>query len=237
MAKVILMKKAEISVPEGQKGKQLAVKESNTVSLKDFYKKNYQAPIQTVTPVAEVAPVQPVDTLVNEIPPMVEPIKENSMINDQAVVANNIIQEQPIVETSHVLEEPVAFSGNQNFSATPTIENVDSPKPEEPINITSGNDNVISQVEQEELDPELKEIKDRLDKVIDDLNAYKKKIEILEKKVNENLEKSKEVLKDTQAAAQIMSIQQERQKQINDEINGGGTLETDSSRILEKSAA
>ena len=85
------------------------------------------------------------------------------------------------------------------------------------------------------MDPELQEIKDRLDKVISDLNNYKKKIKLLENEVNQNLEKSREVLKDTQAAAKIMSIQQERQRQINEE-SGGSTIENDPTRILQKTA-
>ena len=69
-----------------------------------------------------------------------------------------------------------------------------------------------------------------------DLNNYKKKIKLLEEEVNQNLEKSREVLKDTQAAAKIMSIQQERQRQINEEVTGGSPLENDPTRILQKGA-
>jgi len=43
------------------------------------------------------------------------------------------------------------------------------------------------------------------------------------------------VLKDTQAAAKIMSIQQERQRQINEE-SGGSTIENDPTRTLQKTA-
>ena len=44
------------------------------------------------------------------------------------------------------------------------------------------------------------------------------------------------MLKDTQAAAKIMSIQQERQRQINEEVAGGTPLESDPTRILQKEA-
>ena len=44
------------------------------------------------------------------------------------------------------------------------------------------------------------------------------------------------MLKDTQAAAKIMSIQQERQRQINEEVTGGSPLENDPTRILQKGA-
>lgn len=234
MTKVILMKKNEVSIPEEAKGKQIAVKESNMISLKDFYQKNYiPAPTQTIEPTLGTEPEQtPIIPDLNEPTTLNNPIMEFS----NETPTNNVISEQPALENQ---------SNNDSISAEPVIDtpvisinplenNIDETTSEEgstgtpKINLIPENETV------EEMDPELKEIKDRLDKVIQDLNNYKK-IKILEIEVNENLEKSREVLKDTQAAAKIMSIQQERQRQITEE-NGNNIIEN-SSRILEKDIA
>ena len=148
------------------------------------------------------------------------------MIEPTEIKAMDI--EIPVVEND-LNKEPVTLENRENENSTDSTNVGDAPLinlvPESAPEITDSN----------EMDPELQEIKDRLDKVISDLNNYKKKIKLLENEVNQNLEKSREVLKDTQAAAKIMSIQQERQRQINEE-SGGSTIENDPTRILQKTA-
>ncbi len=277
MAKLMLMKKSEISVPEDKKGKQIAVKESNITSLKDFFVQNYKAPV-------EASPVEPqvenTENIIQEttgpIPAMINPspieVNPLNVINpfETPAVDNNIIMNAPdntitIEQPSLAVEEPVNVMTEapvfpespvteQTVSITPimgneennsVINNIITPVEEEEsgtndaqaIKLTPETENIVdnSNIE-EEMDPELQEIKNRLDQVIMDLNNYKKKIKMLEDEVNQNLEKSREVLKDTQAAAKIMSIHQERQKQILNEMNNT-TLENDTGRVLEKEVA
>lgn len=269
MARLILMKKAEVAVTEEKKGKQLAVKENNISAMKDFYKNNYQVPTANNEIVMTPEVVPPVEE------PKVEPAIENTIINpNPASAENNTITQQPIEmainQQENIIAEPQSsITQPEVIEETPAIMEteplkeevlIEQPKEESAIDLSSSVPNLESETvspkesvelnlepenslkntlitEENEMDPELKEIKDRLDKVIEDLNNYKKKIKILETEVNQNLEKSREVLKDTQAAAQIMSIQQQRQQQITDEVNGGGTLENDPSRILQKNIA
>lgn len=240
MAKLILMNKTEIAVTEDKKGKQLAVKENNITSMKEFYKKNYQIPVGpdniTSTPDVIESSIEPVvNNVVNE-----EPQIEN-------IPVNNIIEEQPVI-TPVVggMEENQSFNSQQNsesvidIATTPIVEETlsteDNNENAGGINLTPDNAPILEESE-EDLDPELKEIKERLDKVIEDLNNYKKKIKILENEVNQNLEKSKEVLKDTQAAAEIMSIQQARQRQISEEVGASNPAEDETSRLLQKETA
>lgn len=217
MAKLILMKKNEVSVPEEKKGKQIAVKEANIISLNSFYVQNYQPPVESVEPVQDEIQAAPME----EINP--EPIIE------QPTLDNNIINVEPsmeIVEEPLIQEEPVNAIEPQQESVI-----------ESPV-IDLAVDNQVEDTKMdEEMDPELQEIKERLDKVIIDLNNYKKKIKILENEVNQNLEKSKEVLKDTQAAAEIMSIQQARQRQISEEVGASNPAEDETSRLLQKETA
>lgn len=249
----MLLKNSEISVTEEKKGKQIAVKENNITSLKKFYKdnskkfeSNREEPQQVITPMANeelkvsensmnnLQSASPTTNSVsiegqNESPVSMisTPNVDNILKSEENIAAINPIDivvptiETPVVEQTPIVENKVEenSSDNSNTGDSPIINLVPETNPELTI--------------EEEMDPELKEIKERLDKVILDLNNYKKKIKILEDKVNQNLEKSKEVLKDTQAAAQIISIQQERQRQINED-SGGTSLETDSSRILQK---
>lgn len=256
MAKLMLMKKPEISVPEDKKGKQIAVKESNIISLKDFYRNNYQIPSEPIKvsepEVSMDANIMPSPTIesnpVNEFTPSFQdPILPNNNFLNDTEMGNNIIEEKPI------LNQNVFESNDPIIMDSPIIDSTS--KNETPIVDTPINLDTISTMSNEEddgtndsreikltiennassdMDPELQEIKDRLDKVIMDLNNYKKKIKMLEDEVNQNLEKSKEVLKDTQAAARIMSIQQERQKEIMNEMN---SKENDTIRALEKEAA
>jgi len=217
VAKLILMKKNEVSVPEEKKGKQIAVKEANIISLNSFYVQNYQPPVESVEPVQDEIQAAPME----EINP--EPIIE------QPTLDNNIINVEPsmeIVEEPLIQEEPVNAIEPQQESVI-----------ESPV-IDLAVDNQVEDTKMdEEMDPELQEIKERLDKVIIDLNNYKKKIKILENEVNQNLEKSKEVLKDTQAAAEIMSIQQARQRQISEEVGASNPAEDETSRLLQKETA
>lgn len=222
MAKLILMKKEEVSVPEEKKGKQIAVKEDNIISLQNFYNKNYQPPVEKTETILDAEPT-PIETPVVE-----QPIMEQSIM--ETPVAPNI---EPIT----AMEETPAIISNEEIN-NEIKETSEDNNMDQAINLTStiAPTEEISETEiEEDLDPELKEIKERLDKVIIDLNNYKKKIKILEIEVNQNLEKSKEVLKDTQAAAKIMSIQQERQRQITEEAGNTGVL--DDTRILQKEAA
>lgn len=267
MAKLILMKRNEVAVPEEKKGKQIAVKESNIISLREFYKNNYRQPVENI----EIAPVPTEPTTNSTAVPTMEQTENvtSDIPNNQPFnnVENNIIETSPIpstqntiLETPNNVIEPVEMQSSPIMD-NPVSENIEnettpiepipaidlgptstaSPIPEE----ESSSDetpiiNLVPEIEEEleeEMDPELKEIKERLDKVITDLNNYKKKIKILEIEVNKNLEKSRETLKDAQAAAKIMSIQQERQRQISEEMNGGGNLETDAARVLQKGAA
>ncbi len=249
MASVVLMKKNEIAIPEGQKGKQIAVKENNIIALKEFYKNNYQTPQLEKEPQVEEPSLnqEPLnfdailnssaeEPVFNPINPM-DKIENNNFIEESNPVQNAVIPEEvpiepvsiidnsiPQMETSEVnMPSEETETGTDDTSAIKLVlENPEAEKNEKP---------------EEEMDPELKEIKERLDKVIQDLNNYKKKIKILEDEVNRNLEKSREVLKDTQAAAEIMSIQQKRQQQITDEIATGGTIVNDAQRILQKDAA
>ena len=136
----------------------------------------------------------------------------------------------PVEINVPTLDQPVQSETQNQVSTVESEDPGDAPV----INLVPENNEIKEEVE--EMDPELKEIKERLDKVITDLNNYKKKIKLLEDEVNQNLEKSREVIKDTQAAAKIMSIQQERQRQITEEVTGGTPLESDPTRILQKGA-
>jgi len=257
MSKIMLIKKDEISVTEEKKGKQIAVKENNITSLKEFYKNNMiakQAPQPQETLVMEEIPTPPTaspapafnaenmiatpnpsapaDNTIVEQP--VELMATQPQNSQEMMEANSVIMNQPIIDVEPSMQNDNLIP-EQNI-ISPAIE----PIPES--NDTTSSDapviNLVPTTEEigkdEEMDPELQEIKERLDKVIMDLNNYKKKIKLLEEEVNQNLEKSREVLKDTQAAAKIMSIQQERQRQINEEINGGTPLNNDPTRILQK---
>ena len=234
MTKLTLIKKPEISGTEEKRGKQIAVKEANIVSLTSFYQNNIENQTkETSSPIpnAEITPTM------NE---------EISV--EQPVLTNTIDVSKPSESIENNFIDPVQI--NPTEINIPTIENKVEQKDEmnnpsdlreneegteETANINLVPESPVLETE-EEMDPELKEIKERLDKVIKDLNNYKKKIKRLEDEVNQNLEKSREVLKDTQAAAKIMSIQQERQRQITEEVAGGTTVENDASRILQKAA-
>ena len=282
MAKLMLMKKAEVSVPEDKKGKQIAVKESNITSLKNFFVSNYQPPVTSAMPENEqTAPIientTSVPLMENPTPIEVSPLNSinpaitNSIEMPQAevnpMVNNNTIQEKTeIVENTTSVEETPIIAAPQPMilesaivePMEPVISGVDSPINEgtfifprddsdetteegtsdtEAIKLVQENNTIFNSNIDEEMDTELKEIKNRLDQVILDLNNYKKKIKMLEDEVNQNLEKSREVLKDTQAAAKIMSIHQERQKQIMNEQKDGQSLIDDSSRVLQKEIA
>lgn len=232
MTKLTLIKKPEISVTEEKRGKQIAVKEANIVSLTSFYQTNIENQIkETSSPIpnAEITPTmneeisieQPVLTNTIDVSEPSEPIANNSIdpvqINPTEI---NIPTIENKVEQKEEMSNPSDLTENEEGTEETSKINL---VPESPVLET-----------EEEMDPELKEIKERLDKVINDLNNYKKKIKRLEDEVNQNLEKSREVLKDTQAAAKIMSIQQERQRQITEEVAGGTTVENDASRILQK---
>ncbi len=176
MTKVILINKPEVSVTEEKKGKQIAVKESNITSMKDFYKTG-KANFQTV-----------------------------------ATPTENI-QQEPIAPA------PIEQVPVQTIEVAPTVENAEQISPTVPVNNIESNpepeNQPIAQItEEEEMDPELQELQERFNQIITELNNYKKKIKKQESEINSNLERSREVLKDTQAAAEIMSIQQERQRQI-----------------------
>ncbi len=240
MAKLILMKKNEISVPEEKKGKQIAVKENNIVALHEFYKNNY---IKTEEePKMDSLPEQKEEILEQEQLFPGTPIQPGNA-NE---TLDNSIMEEPVIpsnfdieSTAPAIENGISVSSNgtnEEQAINLTLEENNGAKGEQTINLIL-EENQLDQSKSEELDPELKEIKERLDKVIEDLNNYKKKIKLLETEVNQNLEKSREVLKDTQAAAKIMSIQQERQREINDEINSGSTIVNDSSRTLQMNTA
>lgn len=273
----MLMKKSEISVPEDKKGKQIAVKESNITSLKDFFVQNYKEPVETspVEPQAESSEniiqetTDPIPTMINPSPIEVNPLNvinpfetpeidnniimnapENNTILEQQSPALeeqvNVMAEAPVFPESPVTEQTVSVTpiiGNEENSSV--INNMINPVEEEEsgtndaqaIKLTPEAENVVNTSNMdEEMDPELQEIKNRLDQVIMDLNNYKKKIKMLEDEVNQNLEKSREVLKDTQAAAKIMSIHQERQKQILNEMKNE-PLVNETGRILEKDVA
>lgn len=219
MAKLSLFLEPEVSVPEERKGKQIAVKESNITSLKQFFANNYQPPKSTLE--TEIIEAQPTSTEPENIDVMIKnsPIDFMKELNNIEVSINTT--EEPIINETPI--NPI----NEKPEETPIIDVTE--------NSDSSNGEIINLIpEIEEMDPELKEIKNRLDQVINDLDQYKKKIKNIEIEINLNLEKSREVLKDTQAAAHIMSIQQERQKQIKDEVAGGGEPLNDPSRILQK---
>lgn len=231
MAKVSLFKPSEISVSEEMKGKQIAVKENNITSLNDFYQTN----LKVESPIVE-------EQITN-----VEESKDNAfafMNNlEENAVNNSILENEETVSimdnTEEVIENaPVVNLDTTNLDETPVID-ITIPA-NEPDVVDDGTNNapIINLIPdeqivetEEEMDPELKEIQERLNQVIADLDQYKKKIKKLEIEINENLEKSREVLKDTQAAAKIMSIQQERQKSISEEATGDSVLE-DPTRIL-----
>ncbi len=267
MTKLMLTKKTEISVTEEKKGKQIAVKENNITSLKQFFQTHYTAPVAptmpTPTPVAPTPQITP--EVINPQQP-INNIEAAPILQPAAPVIENVIPQAPTVNELATPISPTIVPDAQNV-ATPIIQNpveptpiINTPVANEPImpiptptvvpNLetestedSSANqainlvpETMISEQLEDEMDPELKEIKNRLDQVINDLNNYKKKIKILETEVNQNLEKSREVLKDTQAAAKIMAIQQERQKQITEEINGTAPL-NDPTRVLQKDVA
>lgn len=284
MAKLMLLKKAEVSVPEDKKGKQIAVKESNITSLKNFFVSNYKPPVEmpnvTTTSFVDASPA-PVSNMESPLPIEVSPlnmidpsiITPNNIsepeINPMNPVINNSIIEEPtpVIENIPAIETPIMSAPQpmvlesaivepmepempKEITSTPVIENsvpdifnLPTPIIEEDeegtndtaeIKLVQDNDTLSDLTLDEELDPELEEIKNRLDQVILDLNNYKKKIKMLENEVNQNLEKSREVLKDTQAAAKIMSIHQERQNQIMNELNLGTNSLDDSKRVLQK---
>ncbi len=283
MAKLMLLKKAEISVPEDKKGKQIAVKESNITSLKNFFVSNYKPPVEmpsvTTTSFVDASPA-PVSNMESPLPIEVSPlnmidpsiIMPNNIsepeINPMNPVINSIVEEPtPVIENIPAIETPIMSAPQpmvlesaivepmepempKEITSTPVIENsvpdifnLPTPIIEEDeegtndtaeIKLVQDNDTLSDLTLDEELDPELEEIKNRLDQVILDLNNYKKKIKMLENEVNQNLEKSREVLKDTQAAAKIMSIHQERQNQIMNELNLGTNSLDDSKRVLQK---
>lgn len=284
MAKLMLLKKAEVSVPEDKKGKQIAVKESNITSLKNFFVSNYKPPVEmpnvTTTSFVDASPA-PVSNMESPLPIEVSPlnmidpsiitpnnISEPEINPMNPVINNNIIEEPtPVIENIPAIETPIMSAPQpmvlesaivepmepempKEITSTPVIENsvpdifnLPTPIIEEDeegtndtaeIKLVQDNDTLSDLTLDEELDPELEEIKNRLDQVILDLNNYKKKIKMLENEVNQNLEKSREVLKDTQAAAKIMSIHQERQNQIMNELNLGTNSLDDSKRVLQK---
>ncbi|MCI8394532.1 MAG: hypothetical protein HFH86_03515 [Bacilli bacterium] len=225
MTKVILMNKTEISVNEEKKGKQIAVKENNITSLKEFYQNNYKVlnqkvsslPKETIveTPIinnpleASGEPVIPIEPIVMDTPSI--EMQKESIFNESTPIITAENTQNKEANENNLLNETIFTQNNQT-----TEDSGNSPV----INLIPESSTIESaQPSDDEMDPELLEIKLRLDQAIIDLNNYKKKIKILELEVNQNLEKSKEVLKDTQAAAEIMSIQQERQKKISEEIN------------------
>lgn len=226
MGKLVLLKPQQISISEEKKGKQIAVKENNIDSLKTFYlnglssteKKEENLITQensnVVAEPLEIAPENNAETIeaVPEAAIEINPVNISSTSEIPAISLETNIQ-----NTNEVTE-----NSEEGSNETEAITLIPETKTETEV--------------EDEMDSELKEIKERLDKVIMDLNDYKKKIQSLEEEINKNLEKSREVLKDTQAAAQIMSIQQERQKQINEETSSGEVIENDNSRILQKSA-
>lgn len=226
MGKLVLLKPQQISISEEKKGKQIAVKENNIDSLKTFYlnglssteKKEENLITQensnVVAEPLEIAPENNAETIeaAPEAAIEINPVNISSTSEIPAISLETNIQ-----NTNEVTEK-----SEEGSSETEAITLIPETKTETEV--------------EDEMDSELKEIKERLDKVIMDLNDYKKKIQSLEEEINKNLEKSREVLKDTQAAAQIMSIQQERQKQINEETSSGEVVENDNSRILQKSA-
>ncbi len=227
MTKVVLLKTPEISVTEEKKGKQIAVKENNIITLKDFYQKNTLAIQNSSTPTIDSVPQQNIANDNNNNKPqekedttILQTVNNNSSIN--STVTNTVGVQNPSV--APIEETPIKEQESENNEETP-ITNI--PLESNPLPVSEATN-------AEEMDPELKEIKESLDQVILDLNNYKKKIKKLEEEVNQNLEKSREVLKDTQAAAKIMSIQQERQRQINEEQNKSATLTQEQSQILEK---
>jgi len=151
VAKLILMKKNEVSVPEEKKGKQIAVKEANIISLNSFYVQNYQPPVESVEPVQDEIQAAPME----EINP--EPIIE------QPTLDNNIINVEPsmeIVEEPLIQEEPVNAIEPQQESVI-----------ESPV-IDLAVDNQVEDTKMdEEMDPELQEIKDKYGvKIVDVIN-------------------------------------------------------------------
>lgn len=247
MAKLTLMKKSEISVTEEKKGKQIAVKENNITSLKKFYQDNYRInenitqPIPSTeaiaqTPAATQETVSIDQTSATTNGQVIEPFSSiatpASVPETPTPTINEPIELNPVEVNTPTLDQPIQMESQEQVANE--SENAGGTNDAPVINLVPENNDIKE--ENEEMDPELKEIKERLDKVIMDLNNYKKKIKLLEEEVNQNLEKSREVLKDTQAAAKIMSIQQERQRQINEEVAGGTPLESDPTRILQKEA-
>lgn len=242
MSKLTLMKKTEISVTEEKKGKQIAVKENNITSLKRFYQDNYSINENLVKPTQENETLVQTPTISQEIvdqPPvtnneqLIEPVTPSlsaDIATENKTTTANEMELNPVEINVPTLDQPVQSETQNQVSTVESEDPGDAPV----INLVPENNEIKEEVE--EMDPELKEIKERLDKVITDLNNYKKKIKLLEDEVNQNLEKSREVLKDTQAAAKIMSIQQERQRQITEEVTGGTPLESDPTRILQKGA-
>ena len=283
MAKLILMKKTEVSVPEDKKGKQIAVKENNITSLKNFFVNNYK-PVVEMPNISEVAPiVQPKIEDITPLQAMETPAPvEVSPLNtiDPSIITPNIetpevnimnsITEEPIpaVENIPAIETPILSASQPMVLESAIVDPMEPEIPEEnpvetvsnnledvfsiptpimetpeeegtndteSIKLVQDNDMLNNFIIDDEMDPELKEIKNRLNQVISDLNNYKKKKKMLENEVNQNLEKSREVLKDTQAAAKIMSIHQERQNQIMNEMSSNSI--NDSTRTLQKEVA
>lgn len=249
MAKLTLMKKSEISVTEEKKGKQIAVKENNITSLKKFYQDNYSVNENITQPIPANETLTPTTTATQEnvsldqtpvttndqVIESVSPVAPSASVPETTTsTINEPIELNPVEVNVPTLDQPVQAEMQEQVPVANENENSGENNETPVISLVPENNNVKE--ETEEMDPELKEIKERLDKVIMDLNNYKKKIKLLENEVNQNLEKSREVLKDTQAAAKIMSIQQERQRQITEEVAGGAPLESDPTRILQKGA-
>lgn len=231
----MLLKKAEIAVPEDKKGKQIAVKESNINSLKAFFVNNYLEP--TVAPLSNATQEESVQ--LDSMPQVenTEPFNMDAPLfgMEPNIPNENVIQETPVIEENPVFPspiiEPVTVSSDPSEIPSPVFPNEEeSSSDAEKISLVPEEQQTIDDTE---MDPELQEIKNRLDQVILDLNNYKKKIKMLEDEVNQNLEKSREVLKDTQAAAKIMSIHQERQNQILNDLN----VPKDDIRTLQKDIA
>lgn len=225
MGKLVLLKPQQISISEEKKGKQIAVKENNIDSLKTFYLNGLSS-----TEKKEEIITQENSNVVAE--PLAITVENNAKTTED--VPETAIEINP-VNISSTSEIP-AISLETNIQNTNEVTEISEEGSNENETITLIPETKTETEVEDEMDSELKEIKERLDKVIMDLNDYKKKIQSLEEEINKNLEKSREVLKDTQAAAQIMSIQQERQKQINEETSSGEVVENDNSRILQKSA-
>ena len=182
MTKVLLMKNKEIAVTEEKKGKQIAVKENNIDTLKKFYQDNFtlnqgiQAPI---TPENQVEAEKLADNT---------PISQPNISLNEEVVATPIEPTNIEAETKEQMLEP-AVELNPVEVNVPSFDQPQEPVPSNLVEETStenaGNvgaapiinlvpeNNQVSETA-EEMDPELQEIKERLDKVIMDLTRKTK---------------------------------------------------------------